>query len=112
MQIKKTLGMINEANPSSFSSSFTTKKYVFIYSQNLIYSLDPFNMELSVLHYNEQSIKELSSIRLPLPHQMGLNKAAIASTSNESKILVFTSLGMWSIETKTYLTKVEKMSYG
>ena len=43
---------------------------------------------------------------------MGLNKAAIASTSNESQIYIFTSLGMWAIETKTYLTKVEKLDFG
>ena len=110
MNLKQTIGRINEPNPSGFYYPFNNKKYVFVYQKNLIYSLDPTNLELSAFYFNEKNIKELSSMRLPLIERNSDVKAAIACSSDETKIYVFTSVGMWEVDVQTYLTKVEKIS--
>lgn len=65
MSIKKTVSRVNEPNPSGYFNPYNNKKYVFVFSNNLIYSLDPTNLEVSAFSFNEKNMKLLSSIRLP-----------------------------------------------
>ena len=61
-------------------------------------------------HYTPQKLNFLSSAQLGI--SANNQKIAMGSSSSEELVYIFSSMGIWSIQTKTVLTNVQFLSRG
>lgn len=102
--------------------SFQNKQYVHVTSRQLLYILNSQNMLLSVYYYNDINIKFLSSFQLPAnknpdsvaddtqTYSQSHTSVSMSLNSKETELYIFSSSGIWIVQTKTFLTNIKQIT--
>lgn len=69
--------------------------------------IDTVSLELSVYHFTNNNMVFLSSVKISNEEQE--TKIAMASSSDEETVYIFSNEAMWAIKTHTVLTNVRKL---
>lgn len=69
--------------------------------------IDTVSLELSVYHFTSNNMVFLSSVKISNEEQE--TKIAMASSSDEEIVYIFSNEAMWAIKTHTVLTNVRKL---
>ena len=110
MEVYNTLNVVNQKSSNRFN--FASEEdiiYLPVKSRELLYALDTSSMVISVYHFTTRQLNFLSSAKVNYIGIDNNQKVAMASSSSEDYVYVFSSSGMWSIQTKTVLTNIVKI---
>ena len=69
-------------------------------------------MVISVYHFTARKLSLLSTAQVSYDDEGKDQRVAMASGSSEEVVYIFSSDGMWSIQTKTVLTNVVRLQSG
>lgn len=99
------------------SNNWQENTYVLLPSKSILYILNTGSSEIIAYIYNERKLEKLTSYKMTQLAQreeeeggdLTLSPPTMALNSREDKLYIFTSKGIWGVDTKTVLATVKKI---
>jgi len=97
-------------------SNWVENSYVLINSRSLLYVLNTGASELSAFIFNEHSMERITTYKLnkiidesSSNSDVSISSPVLATDAREEFLYIFSSLGVWVVDTKTILSNVRSM---